>query len=204
MENNQQSVTVVIPVYGDTMEQKEYWMQLAQRALYSVNMQTRKPERVIISVADNLQQARNIEGLRADTTHLIFLDADDELHNRYIESMLKGIGHVRVPKVYRFSESGICDTDQSWYTPRPLIQCNYIVVGAMISTEKFRNAGGFRYLAMLEDWDLWLRMEELGCSFAQCPDAIYHIHVRKGRNSQDQAVMVSQILIEACTRRNKV
>lgn len=178
-------------------------MRLAQRALRSVNMQTRKPEKVIISVADNLQQARNIEGLRADTTHLIFLDADDELERRYIESMRKGTGDVRVPKVYRFSENGACDTDQAWYTPRPLIQCNYIVVGAMIRTDVFKKVGGFRDLPMLEDWDLWLRLEEERCSFIQCPEAIYHIHVRKGRNSQDQAAMVSQILIEAIARRNR-
>jgi hypothetical protein len=186
------------------MEQKEYWAGQAQRALHSVKMQSRQPEKVIISIADNLQEARNNEGLRATTSHIIFLDADDELQQRYIESMCKGTGHVRVPKVYRFSDNGACDTDQFWYTPRPLIQGNYIVVGAMIRADVFKLVGGFRDLPMLEDWDLWLRIEEKCCSFVQCPEAIYHIHVREGRNSQDQAVMIPKIIIEAENRRRKL
>jgi hypothetical protein len=55
-----------------------------------------------------------------------------------------------------------------------------------------------------EDWQLWLRMEEIGCTFGKCTDAICKVYIRdSGRNSQQdiQQKYYNQILSETKKRR---
>ena len=197
-----EKVTVCIPIFGD----EEKYLNLADNAIQSVKGQTEKSVSLNISIADNLMIARNIVGLNAETDYLIFLDADDTLDLHYIESMLKVDADVVVPTVHRYYSDGTVNKDQYWYTPTDLMERNYIVVGSMIKTSMFKKVGGFHDLPIYEDWQLWLRMQEAGAKFKQCPDAIYNIHVRdNSRNEQDEQIKqdtYQQIKKEAIKRRN--
>lgn len=198
-------VTVVIPVFGDM----NYWKPLLERAHQSALNQTVKAKYVIINTGKDLHESRNSIINSIDTEFVIFLDCDDELHENYIEEMLKiEDADVVVPCVHRYFDDGRVDTDQHWYTPRPLVEANYIVIGALVRTEYLKRVGGFSDLPLYEDWQMWLRMEEIGARFKQCPAAIYKIHVREGsRNEPDiemKQKMYNQIRNEALKRRNKI
>jgi hypothetical protein len=191
------SVTVIIGWYGDIA----IWNPFIQRALWSVLNQSIPADRILISKGDYLQDARNA-GLNVDTQYIIFLDADDELDYHYIKSMLSGEGDIRVPFVRNIYPDGTISDDQRWYTPKNLIEGqNYIVIGPMINTELFKKAGGFRNLPSLEDYDLWLRMEEAGAVIKQCTNAIYKVHQRENSRSKDQNAILNQIVSEAKQRR---
>lgn len=189
------SVTVIIPVYGDL----EKWVPLALKAFESANSQTIKPDNVFVSTGTNIRDCRNSAGLVVGSDWLLFLDADDTLSPTYIEEMLKGYGDIRVPSVHRHYEDGSIDTDQKWYTPIPLMHRNYIVVSAMIRTSLFKQLGGFHDYESLEDWDLWLRAEESGATFEQIPDAILHVNKRVGSRNNNNSY--TQILENARKRR---
>jgi hypothetical protein len=189
------SVSVIIPVYGDL----EKWTPLSIRAFQSANNQTVKADRVIISTGTNITECRNI-GLYEQSEFLIFLDADDILQPTYIEEMLKGNGDIRVPSVHRYYENGLIDTDQKWYQPKPLMTGNYIVVSAMVRTSLFKQLNGFNDYESLEDWDLWLRAEELGAKFEKCPNAI--LNVSKRPQSRNSNISLPLILENARIRRS--
>jgi len=193
----EESVTVIIGWYGDA----NFWRPLIQRAVTSVLNQTVQPDKILISKGNDLQSARNV-GLNVDSRYIIFLDADDELAPRYVESMLEGEGDIRVPSVLNFRNNKLVDFSQRWYTPTNLIEGqNYIVVAPLIRTSYFKQVGGFRNLSSLEDYDLWLRMEEAGAEIRQCTKAVYKIHQREKSRSENQNEILEKIISEAKQRR---
>lgn len=190
------SVAVVVPIYGDL----QFWSTFADRAVHSAFLQTVKATSIIQSAGSGIADSRNKGALlNHDCEFIIFLDADDELDPNYILEMLKGEGDIRVPSVHRYYQDGRIDTDQSWYTPKDLMTGNYIVVGAMIRTSLFKQLGGFHDYESLEDWDLWLRAEEAGATFTQCPKAIYKVHKRVGSRNSNKSF--NEILANAKQRR---
>lgn len=193
MSGRNETVAVIIPVYGD----HEIWDSLAERAGNSALSQTIRPF-VNIEEGDNITKCRNI-ALISNTEYLIFLDADDTLHPTYIEEMMKGTADIRVPSVHRHYENGDIDTDQRHYKPKDLMTGNYIVVSAMIRTSLFKQLGGFHDYESLEDWDLWLRAEEAGATFEQVPEAILHVNKRIGSRNSNKSF--NEILGKAKVRR---
>lgn len=193
------SVVVIIPVYG----QNSYmYYEMANKARESVISQNLRGFPVIMT-GENIQKCRN-NALEIDSDWIIFLDADDWLEPTYIGEMLKKAeqhpdGDIFVPSVHRHYEDGRIDTDQHWYTPKDLMTGNYIVVSAMIRTSLFKKLGGFNDYESLEDWDLWLRSEEAGAKFIQCPEAI--LHISKRDNSRNSNKSYFEILNNAKKRR---
>lgn len=175
-------VTVVIPSYGD----REIWEPLALRATASVKAQTLMPAHWVVSnSADGLADSRNYGAECRETEWLIFLDADDELDPRYIESMMAAEGDIRRPATLGVVD-GIEDVAPTMIPRKPLLDANFIVIGAMIRREAFFAVGGFRDLPILDDWDLFIRLWLEGAEIVDVPEAIYKIHVRPGsRNQQD-------------------
>lgn len=179
-------VTVIIPVYGDV----ERWGLLAERALASALNQSAPAADVVVSVADTLQEARNRPASAAETEWLCFLDADDELDPRYLEAMLAGSGDLRQPATLGVVE-GREDPFPVVIPAKPLLDGNYIVIGALVRREIFERAGGFIELPAYEDWDLWIRCWLEGAVITTCPEAIYRVHVRPdGRNQLDREAAV--------------
>lgn len=180
------SVAVIIPVFGDPA----YWTPLADRAAASAENQTVKPEVVMISRAHDLKTARNSAAEVCDSEWLVFLDADDELDPNYLEAMLNASGDIRQPATL-----GVVDGKEDPFPvvlpAKPLIEGNYIVIGAMVRREEFILAGGFRDYPIYEDWDLWIRLVLRGASVQSVPAAIYRVHVREdSRNNQDRQIQL--------------
>lgn len=181
-------VTVIIPVFGD----HQRWAAMARRAANSAVAQTTPPDRVFVSMAEDLCTARNGPAEWARTEWLCFLDADDELDVRYLEAMLAAEGDLRQPATLGVVD-GREDAAPVVIPRRPLLDANFIVIGAFIRTELFWEVGGFRHLPAYEDWDLWIRAWLAGAEITCVPDAIYRVHVSPaGRNAltRDDAVRV--------------
>lgn len=180
------AVGVVIATYGDI----SVWGELAHRSIMSVERQTVLPEVVNWSHGDTLQEARNRGAAACDTEFLIFLDADDELDEGYVEAMLNSSGDIRRPATIGVYEDGSTDAAPV-LIPVPeggLTQSNYIVIGAMIRKQDFLNVGGFNDFPILEDWHLWLRLVRAGAQIVDVPGAIYRVHVRSdSRNTHSAA-----------------
>lgn len=179
-------VTVIIPIFGDV----DHWTPMAVRAQRSAWAQTVEPVSVVISVADTLSVARNRAAGAARTEWLCFLDADDELDPGYIEAMLCGTGDLRQPATLGVVD-GVEDAFPVLIPSKPLLDGNYIVIGAFVRREIFESAGGFTELPAYEDWDLWIRCWLHGAVITTCPDAIYRVHVRPdSRNQLDREAAV--------------
>ncbi len=179
-------VTVIIPIFGD----EDRWTPLAVRAQTSAWHQTVEPAAVVISVAPTLSEARNRAGYAARTEWLCFLDADDELDPGYIEAMLAGTGDLRQPSTLGVV-NGVEDAAPVLIPAKPLLEGNYIVIGAFVRKEIFESAGGFTELAAYEDWDLWIRCWLGGAVITTCPEAIYRVHVQpNSRNQLDRDAAV--------------
>jgi glycosyltransferase involved in cell wall biosynthesis len=199
------TVGVVIATYGD-----EHWTELArERALPSVKAQTIKPDLFVMPHSeDSLQEARNAGAAAlSEMDWLIFLDADDTLHPQYIEKMLEGEGDVRQPATIGVYEDGRRDAEAVVIPKKNLIDGNYIVIGALINRELFDKVGGFRDLPLYEDWDLYLRLEEVGATFGTCPEAIYEVFVKENtRNMPVRSIQERWYAIirdEAMSRRHR-
>lgn len=175
------TVAVIVASYGD----RKYWDELANRALRSVRSQSRPADEVIrIHHPDSLQKARNLGAEQASTEWLIFLDADDELHFRYIEEMLTGRGDLRQPAITNIAPNGR-ETSPYVLPMTPLEQQNCLVIGTMIRREQFLRIGGFDDYPVLEDWALWIKAWLDGAVIGTVAKAIYRIHLRPGsRNHQ--------------------
>lgn len=153
------------------------------RAGSSVVRQSVQPAHLVVSVGATLVEARNRPGLLATTEWLCFLDADDELDERYIEHMLAGEGDIRQPSTLGVVD-GVEDDYPVLIPPKPLAVANYIVIGAFVRAELFKRVGGFRDYEAFEDWDLWRRCWAAGATITAVPEAVYRVHVRSGsRNS---------------------
>lgn len=50
---------------------------------------------------------------------------------------------------------------------------NFVSGASLFRRSRFIEAGGYRDLEALEDWDLWLRMARLGCRFKAAPEAFF-------------------------------
>jgi len=174
-------VGVIIATYGN----KEHWEKVKEPAWASIEAQTRMPDNWIWHHGLNLQNARNTAAIQmSEMDWFIFLDADDTLDPRYIEKMLEGTGDIRQPSTLGVWPDGTEDDEPALIPSKPLVEGNYIVIGAMCRADIFFRVGGFGPEAMFEDWALWLRMEEAGATIGQCPEAVYRISVGKeGRNT---------------------
>ena len=174
------SVGIVIGTFGE-----REWANRAYRAIESIKRQTVPPDDWVHIHAETLHEARNYGAWSLNKTHTIFLDADDELDEHYVEAMLKGTGDIRRPSTIGIVD-GVEDDAPVLIPERPLIDGNYIVIGAMVDTEAFLRSGGFRDEPVLEDWSLWIRMVLGGARVEAVPEAIYRVHVRSdGRNVRD-------------------
>lgn len=194
----QNEVSVIVPVYGDI----EKWEPFYQRAIGAINSQTLKPKYILISIANDLQSARNRPAMGATTEWILFCDADDTLDENYVEEMMKlsADADIVVPSAHRYFANGEVDKSNYWYEPKNLLTGNYITIGAMIRTELFINLGGFKDLPALEDFEFYIRAEEAGARFVHCPKAIYKINVREGSRNTNQE-LAPQIINEAKKRR---
>lgn len=183
------SVTVIIPVFGDY----DRYLLLAERAERSAWNQTVQPDAVIVSVDTTLQLARNVPAGAATTEFLLFLDADDELDQNYIEKILQGEGDLRQPSTLGIVEGKEDPSPVLLPKKNLLTEGNYLIIGTLIRRELFEEVGGFRDLPAYEDWDLFIRCYLAGACITAHPEAIYRVHVQaasRNQLTQEQAIPI--------------
>jgi glycosyltransferase involved in cell wall biosynthesis len=151
----------------------------------------RSADRWIHVHSDTLANARNQGAKAVDTDWLIFLDADDELDPRYIESMLnRRVFSARSYEIIRPSTLGVYPDGTTDEQPvmlpwTDLTTRNCVVIGAMCPSSLFFEVGGFGDWPILEDWALWRAMVAKGARIADCKEAIYRVHVNEGSRNTD-------------------
>jgi glycosyltransferase involved in cell wall biosynthesis len=181
------TVGVVIGTYGDM----DKWSEIAERAIQSIRDQSCPADRWIHVHSDTLANARNQGAKAVDTDWLIFLDADDELDPRYIESMLnRRVFSARSYEIIRPSTLGVYPDGTTDEQPvmlpwTDLTTRNCVVIGAMCPSSLFFEVGGFGDWPILEDWALWRAMVAKGARIADCKEAIYRVHVNEGSRNTD-------------------
>lgn len=167
------SVGVVIATYGELK-----WYELGKiRALPSVYAQTVSVDKVLQSHSGESSpaRARNEGAVLIDTDWIIFLDADDTLDPKYIESMKAGYGDIRYPQVRYIETDGTEGPIQTLHM-QSLLHGNFVVVGSMIKRKKFLESGGFdETLPYWEDWELFLKLWVQGERLQLVPDAVYNV-----------------------------
>lgn len=187
-------IGVVIATYGD----RDEWTPFVHRAAESVDRQDAGLVARIWYHGDDLTSARN-EGAKAliamdgddPVDWLIFLDADDELDDDYINTMRAAVDQdsaIYRPNTQGFHEDGTIEEPRM--IPRTdMRKRNCAVIGTMVPAALFEEVGGFDPYPCLEDWELWIRMLKAGAVLVDVPDAIYRVHVREGSRNAPNSEM---------------
>lgn len=180
--------SVVIATFGDL----DVWGPLSMRALLSVAHQTREAKTVSRVHGATLAEARNQGAREATGAWLIFLDADDQLDPGYIEAMetvVATLGTRRAllkPSTLGVYPDGSTDDHPVMIEARPLLESNHMVIGTAMRRAEFTAVDGFGDMPILEDWDLFIRLQIAGATPIEVPDAIYRVGVwPHSRNNQD-------------------
>lgn len=187
-------VTIAVCTYGD-----DSWRHLAEgRALPSAREQGVP---VIHVHADTLRDSRNAALDQIATSHVIYLDADDELETLYVRWLVEtGTADLRAPAV-RYVRSGPGGGNVYARMPRVsghehdctgdcLPYGNWLVIGTLAPVQLLRDAGGWHEWPCFEDWDLWARCWQRGCTVEGIPRAIYRAHVRPDSRNRAGTVHV--------------
>lgn len=156
------NVGVVIPVYGD----KDKWLPLAETAAESVN-----GAEVLISIDENLERARNGGAkLFKDKDYIMFLDADDTVHEDFFVKSNEWSGDIIKPDVYLNGkyEPFIQNSD--------IRRANYLIIGCPVRSELFFRHGGFdEDFPAYTDWHMWARLVVWGrATIEERHDCVYY------------------------------
>lgn len=200
-------VSIVVPYFNNENH--------IQETLQSIYEQTHKNIEVIIvddgsenesaSFLDSLKQdfnnltvlhkknegqslARN-DGAKLATGHyLLFLDADDIIHNTFLQKCLhvlntdKSVGLVYTKAEYFGSKNG------EWILPeyslKRMLFENSIPIFALMYRSDFNKTGGFdKELSFFEDWDLWLALIKNGIGVHRIDEILFYYRQRQEVNS---------------------
>jgi glycosyltransferase involved in cell wall biosynthesis len=161
------AISVIVATFGD----RKVWDQYAERALASINRQSRYPDEVIRIHDIDLRTARNTGVEQSNSEFVVILDADDELDEFYLDAMLLAKGDLRYPRILKIYPDGSEEFGQG------------LCIGTMFRREDFLGVGGFGPEPILEDLALWTRMKKT----AYPSLSIYRAYIRPGsRNSNEE------------------
>lgn len=190
------NVSILIATRGDSQ-----WATLARnRAVPSAE---RQPALEVIHrhfhYNMSLAGARNALAEEAVGERLLFLDADDELADGYVDAMQHtlddhyGVGGARTSPVLLVPALQQVDTSGHWIGQaavpawhRPLIDVNCACIGTVWPAGLFRDIGGFKEWPIYEDWEIVMRAAVSGARLVAVPRAVYLATVSPQSRNQDQ------------------
>ncbi len=168
------SISVIVATYGGIE-----WLDMGQtRAVPSARSQG-------VEVVDfhdpggTIASVRNEAADRADGTHYLVLDADDELAPGYIAAMEKAIAahpdkRTLFTPAVQVVRQGRTPGPPHFFKEVPLRQANWLVIGTVVHRDLFWEVGGFPEAEHgLEDWALWSKCVRAGAEIVKVPDAVY-------------------------------
>ena len=176
----------------------------------------RDPDRISVV---RLERNVGVAGARAaaiaaarPTELVALLDQDDVLAEHYLERCValydegvaagRSVGIVSCD-VWFFdssgARSGTLSQLQGWVgdvTYDRMIQRNCVCARALFSREAYEHAGGFQTETQpSDDYDLWLRMLELGYEVVTTPELLAGYRRHDGATSRDEARMASAAIV---------
>lgn len=190
------TISIIVSTFGE-----HGWRHRALRALESARNQTTPALEVIYNHGHDLQHARNLGAEQATGDWLVFLDADDELDQYFVERMRESIlqhslrsdrKHWLIrPATIGVRPDGVRDFAPVVLEEKPLLEGNFMIIATAVERELFHQVGGFGPMPIYEDWDLWIRCWRAGAGFGTASGAVYVVHVSEvSRNNQDRDIQV--------------
>jgi glycosyltransferase involved in cell wall biosynthesis len=169
------NVSVLVATYGEPS-----WIDMAEtRALPSAQNQGAFEVLYAHQTDGTISSSRNALAEQAAGTHLIYVDADDEISPGYLDAMREA--HRTHPDANALLTPAV----QQIRKGRPgapvffdrgisLRQDNWLVVGTLISRDLFHTVGGFGdYPHGFEDFSLWSKCFRAGADVVKVKDAVY-------------------------------
>lgn len=203
-------ISVLITTYGD-----HAWAELSWSRAYPSTIDQGADEVIVRHWPDlTIGPARNATAEEAEGGFLIFLDADDELEDGYIDAMRTAadtladeIDYAPEWTLFQPAVSYIRKNRRAAPLMREIGDLrvdNFLVIGTMVSKQLFDTAGGFSdYEHGFEDWSCWAKCWKAGATIVQVPDALYLAHVnpkskhrQAWRNRREQVAMHLRVQAE--------
>lgn len=171
------AVTVSIPERHESLARAG--ASLRAQTYGPVPWLVRVEEPPVFGVAHVVSQRRALLPA-VQTPWMAVLDDDDTLAPTYLERVAEAIANdPRAAVVYTFC-CGHAHTEGAFDADR-LQRENYIDGEAVISMEWLQRAGGYPDGPIVEDWQLWKRIDALGGRFVCVPERL-RFHGRAARN----------------------
>jgi glycosyltransferase involved in cell wall biosynthesis len=177
------SVSVIVAAHGD-----RWWYDLMmRRAVPSVERQGHDCELLVeFQPHGTIATARNAGAARATGSHLVFLDADDELADGYLHAIDQAARQhpdaLLVPRV-QYIVGGGRERPPRFPTRVDATDGNWMVIGTGMPARRFREVGGFEEWPIYEDWALFARIQKAGAQVVTVEPAVYRAHRRvRSRN----------------------
>jgi glycosyltransferase involved in cell wall biosynthesis len=144
------------------------------------------------SYGASLAACRNEGARQASASHLLFLDADDEIRPGFIDAMKARSGDLRTPAV-EYVRPNRGPAKPMFWPEKDIRDSNYLIVSTLIPAELFWRVGGFEPFDLYEDWCLFSRCVKAGATVMRVPDAICRVHIdprskhRRGSTRREKA-----------------
>lgn len=129
----------------------------------------------------DLATARNQGAAHATSEWLVFLDADDELSDGYLDALSNADGDLRAPQLHLVYPDRVVIPD---LTSRNIERTNPCCIGTGIRRDLLLACGGFPDFPGWEDWALFLRATRRGATITHVPHAIYRALMQPGSRNQ--------------------
>ncbi|WP_443750139.1 glycosyltransferase [Asticcacaulis solisilvae] len=160
----------------------------------------REPRIRVVSQANGgVSSARNLGLSEAKGAFGLFLDADDSLLPRHLETLAALVSPDTIAVcayAYRTPEGGrVPATLHAGLADRAVAMlsdfCALAIHAALVPLDAVRATGGFdTRLRTCEDWDLWLRLARSGVGFATTPEVLALYHMQPASLSSDGSRVV--------------
>lgn len=173
-------VTALIPIHRDKGNRE--WLQQAVNSLGGI-------KHLILENDGEVEEALDFGVRNCDTEFYIPFGSDDIADPEYLNRLraLSWEADVVYPGLMMTDENLklLGGGDPEPFCPNRLLRMNYVPGPSLVRTAKAIEAGGYRELGALEDWDLWVRMLRKGARFKPARGAVvYYRQHEAGRNNE--------------------